>query len=106
MFARLMTAELRPGDEQKFATMVRDQIIPRVQNLPGFKGGYWLADHENGRAIGITLFENEAALDATEEQANRIREEVSRNAGLPVPSFQRCEVIGSLVVPEKEKAAA
>jgi heme-degrading monooxygenase HmoA len=96
MFARVTSAQLSPGQIETFISMIRDQVIPRAQNLPGFKGGYWLVDRSTGKGIGVTLFESEEALDATEAQANRIREEVSRGAGLPTPSFQRYEVVASV----------
>ena len=96
MFARVTSAELRQEDVDTFVSMVRDQVIPRVQGMPGFKGGYWLVDRSTGKGLGVTLFESEEALNATEDQASRIREEVSRGAGLPVPSFRRYEVVASI----------
>ena len=61
MFARVTSGELSPDDVEKFVAMVRDQVIPRAEKLGGFKGGYWLADRESGRVMGITMFESEEA---------------------------------------------
>ncbi len=96
MFARVTSAQLEPEQVETFVSMIRDQVIPRAQNLPGFKGGYWLVDRSTGKGIGVTLFESEEALDASEAQANRIREEASSGAGLAVPSFERYEVVASV----------
>ncbi len=96
MFARVTSGELSPDDIDKFAGMIRDQVIPRAQALDGFKGGYWLADHENGRVLGITMFESEAALRSSQGQAARIRDEASEKAGLPTPTFSTYEVIASV----------
>ena len=96
MYARVTTGELAPDQMEDFEKMVRDQVIPRARELRGFKGGYWLADRDGGRVMGITLFESEEALRASEEQANRIREESSRSAGLEVPSFVSYEVVESV----------
>jgi hypothetical protein len=104
MFARVESAELKPEDVESFVSMVRDQVIPRVQGLPGFKGGYWLVDRSNGTGLGITLFESKEALDSSEEQANRIRGEVSKQAGLNIPSFRRYEVVASISEAEKKAA--
>jgi hypothetical protein len=51
------------------------------------------------------LFESEKALRDSEEQANRIREEASRAAGLAVPEFKSYEVVAS-VGSEKLRRAA
>jgi heme-degrading monooxygenase HmoA len=104
MFARVTSGELSPDDVEKFVAMVRDQVIPRAEKLGGFKGGYWLADRESGRVMGITMFESEEALRASQSQADRIREEASRQAGLSVPSFATYEVVAS-VGDEKALAA-
>jgi hypothetical protein len=96
MFARVTSAQLRPDQVETFVGMVRDQVIPRARNLPGFKGGYWLFDRDSGKGYGITLFESKEALDASEAQANQIREEASRGAGLAIPTFERYEVVASV----------
>ena len=96
MYARVTSAELTPENVETFVSMIRDQVIPRVQGMPGFKGGYWLVDRSTGKGLGVTLFESEEALDATEDQATRLRDEVSRGSGLPVPSFRRYEVVASI----------
>ncbi len=96
MFARVMTGQLKPDQLEIFGRMIHDQVIPRARELNGFKGGYWLADRANGHVIGVTLYESEEALRASEQQANRIREEASRSAGLPIPSFESYEVVESV----------
>ena len=87
MYARVMTGELTPDQIETFVRMIRDQVIPRASGLQGFRDGYWLADRDHGKVLGVTLFESQEALAASREQANRIREEVSRSAGLPIPEL-------------------
>jgi hypothetical protein len=105
MFARVMSGRLGPDEIDKMAGMIEGEVIPRASQLPGFQGGYWLADRESGSVLGITLFESEKALRDSEEQANRIREEASRAAGLAVPEFKSYEVVAS-VGSEKLRRAA
>jgi heme-degrading monooxygenase HmoA len=95
MYARVSIGEVTPEQLETFRRMIHDQVVPRARRLPGFKGGYWLADREGGQVIGITLFETEEALRASEESAARIREESSRTAGLKTPSFASYEVVES-----------
>jgi hypothetical protein len=99
MYARVISADLPADKVESFVSMIRDRVIPGVQGLLGFKGGYWLVDRDTGKGLGVTLFESEEALKASEEQANRIREEVSRAAGLAIPTFQRFEVVASIGSP-------
>jgi hypothetical protein len=96
MFARVTSGEFSPDDMENFISMVRDRIIPRARDLQGFKGGYWLADRSTGQVLAVTLFESEEALKASDAEAARIREESSREAGLPVPSFREYEVVASV----------
>jgi hypothetical protein len=105
MFARVMSGRLGSGEIEKMTGMIEREVIPRASQLPGLQGGYWLADRESGSVLGITLFKSEEALHDSEEQANRIREEASRSAGLPVPEFESYEVIAS-VGSEKLRRAA
>ena len=96
MHARVMSGELSPGELDKFESMIRDDVIPKASKLDGFAGGYWLADRESGKVLGITLFESEKALRESQAQADTIREEASRASGLPVPSFRAYEVVASV----------
>jgi hypothetical protein len=104
MHARVMQSDLPAERIDSFVTAMRDQVIPRARKLPGFLGGYWLVDREHGKAIGVTLYKDAASLKASSEGADRIREEVSRNLGLPLPSFSEYEVVAS--VEEQAKIAA
>ncbi len=95
MYARLASVDLKPGEVEKYRKMVSDRIIPTVQGQRGFKGGYWLIDSESGKGYGVALFESKAALEATDEAAERLAAE-ARKEGLSVPRFSHCEVVGSI----------
>ena len=96
MYARVMTGRLSSVEREIFVKMIREQVIPRASKLPGFKGGYWLKDLDSDKVLGVTLFESAEALRASEEAANRIREDASRAAGLDVPEFHSYEVVDSV----------
>ncbi len=96
MYARVMSGQIGPGDLDRFNRMIRDTVIPRAEKLDGFAGGYWLAERETGRVLGITMFESEQALHDSQAKADSIRREASRSAGLPEPTFRVYEVIASV----------
>jgi hypothetical protein len=67
-------------------------IQDSVQQMQGSQGGMLLVDRENGKAITITLWDSADDLEATSEQANQIREQVAKNAGLSIRSVEGYEV--------------
>lgn len=104
MYARVVSVDLRPDQEEKYDSLIRDKVIPQLQKQSGFKGGYWLIDHEGGSGWGIALFESKAALDATDQMAERISEE-AQGRGLPAPKYRKCEVVSSVGSVAQSKAA-
>jgi heme-degrading monooxygenase HmoA len=47
----------------------RDQTLPDLARLPGFKGLYVLVDRQTGKGVAISLWQTEAALHASEDVA-------------------------------------
>ena len=59
----------------------------------GGHGGILLIDRESGNALAITLWEDEAAMGASEERANELRRTASEEMGAAgQPSVARYEV--------------
>jgi heme-degrading monooxygenase HmoA len=73
MFARVTTVRAEPDRIEELTRYVREEILPANQGQAGFKGMYHLVDRKNGRTLGITLWETEDALRATEESARQRR---------------------------------
>ncbi|HTS73063.1 MAG TPA: VOC family protein [Gaiellaceae bacterium] len=66
------------------------------KELEGFKGGYVLVDHEDGRTMTVTLWENHAAMDASESFARSARNEAAGAVGGDVLSVEKFEVAQEL----------
>ncbi len=92
MFARVSTYQGDPGRIDEGLEHARKNIVPRAQQLDGFRGLYYLIDRESGKALSITLWETEEALRATEEEANRLRHEGAQAYAASVESVERYEV--------------
>ncbi len=92
MFARVTTIEGPPERLAEGARVIREQVIPAAQAMRGFKGGYWLADRQAGKALGVTLWEDEEALQASEAMAEQARERTAQ-LGASLLSIERYEVI-------------
>ena len=71
---------------------VESDILPKLKEQDGFKGFTVLADRESGRLIGLSYWESEDALKASEEVANQTRSEAADTAGSPEPRVERYEV--------------
>ena len=67
-----------------------------IELLDGFLGGYILVDHEDGRTMTLTLWENDAALEQSETVARSARNKASEDAGGSVLSVEKFEVTQEL----------
>ncbi|HUP75606.1 MAG TPA: hypothetical protein VM282_21385 [Acidimicrobiales bacterium] len=43
---------------------LQSQVIPNVKQAPGFVSGVWAADRDNGRGVGIVVFESREQAEA------------------------------------------
>jgi hypothetical protein len=69
----------------------RTKVVPFTREEG--KGAILLVDRESGEAIGITLWEDEEALRASEERANALRATVADQMGADQdPAVARYEV--------------
>ena len=64
MFARV-SAYHADEDNQKLLGAFQDTIGP-LQQVEGFSHAYFLVDADTGRAVSITIWEDEAAMEASE----------------------------------------
>jgi hypothetical protein len=71
---------------------VREQTLPQLRQQDGFKGLIALGDRQTGKSVGITLWVDEAAMRASEEEANRMRDESAEAADDTIANVQRYEV--------------
>ncbi len=81
------------SDVEKNTQILRERALPAARELPGFKGLLSLADRESGKGITITLWESEAALQKSEEEANRIRSQAADLTASDVVSVERFEAV-------------
>ena len=72
---------------------IKENVIPSAKKLAGFKGGYWLVDRKTGVGFGVTLFESEAAVQASEEAAKKIREQAASTGVTQITGVERYEVV-------------
>ena len=93
MLARVTTLEGPPERMDDAARYVREQLLPQLQQLDGFKGFLALGDRGSGKVLGVALWESEEALRATDEAAARIRGGAAEAAGATLAKVENYEVI-------------
>ncbi len=93
MHARVSIFEGPPDMIDEALRQAREVILPQAKEMdPGFKGIIALTDRQSGKLLGITFWESEEAMRASEEAANRLREESAEAGGGTVAGVERYEV--------------
>lgn len=92
MFARMSTLEGSPDQVDEGLRHVREQVLPLMQQQDGFKGFIALGDRQSGKVIGVSLWESEQAMQASEEVGDRTRSESAEAVSASVAGVERFEV--------------
>jgi heme-degrading monooxygenase HmoA len=92
MLARVSTYQGPPDQIDDGVRYAQENIVPRVQEIDGFEGVYFLVDRQSGKALSITLWESEEAMRASEEEANRLRSSAAEAGSQEVVSVDRYEI--------------
>jgi heme-degrading monooxygenase HmoA len=82
-----------PNDFDHVLQVLRDTVFPAAQRKPGFLGMLLMSDRQATKVIGITMWESEADMLASEE-GEYLQEQVSRlitHLRRP-PEFERCAI--------------
>ena len=92
MFARVSTYTGASDQIDEAIRQVRENVLPRVEQLDGYKGAYLLVDRQSGKSLSVTLWESEEAMRASEEAASSLRSEVAEALGTQMVGVERYEV--------------
>jgi heme-degrading monooxygenase HmoA len=77
MRARVVTNQLQSGKTDEWVEIFRDSIVAASRQQPGFRGALALTDATTDTGIGITFWESEAELSAT-EASGFYREQIAK----------------------------
>lgn len=92
MYARVSTYQGPPDQIDAGVRYTQENIVPRVHQIDGFEGVYFLVDRQSGKALSITLWKSEEAMHASEEEANRLRSEAAEAGSQALVSVDRYEI--------------
>lgn len=92
MYARMSTLEGSPEHIDEGLRQVRENVLPQLKQQEGFEGMVALADRKTGKTLGITFWESEEALKASEEAADRLRKDSAEAMSDTIAGVERYEV--------------
>ena len=93
MHARLTTLLGVPDKVDAAVQQVRESVLPALREQDGWKGFTVLADRSSGRMLGISFWESEEAMTASEAAVSRAREEAAEAGGADDPEVAHFEVV-------------
>jgi heme-degrading monooxygenase HmoA len=88
MFARVATYN---GDADELVKGFDAARAP-LEQIDGFSHAYFCVDRDHSRALTITLWETEEALEASAERAHQLRTQATEPSGATTDSVAQFEV--------------
>jgi hypothetical protein len=91
VFARLHVIETTPEQHEVGLEIVREAYLPWARETSGFRGLIGLVDNAREKAIVLSLWRDEAALDASAaagDQLSRLAAEASGSTRRSLESFE------------------
>jgi len=76
------------NEEEGSVAAVREQVVPRISQAPGFVAGYWTRKGNDG--LSMSVWESEAAANTASDMARSVAP-----AGVTVNSVEVREVVAS-----------
>ncbi len=70
-----------------------ESVLPELRKIEGNRGGIHFVDRQTGTMVIISFWESTEALQRSEEQANRLREQTAESGGQSIASVDRYEVV-------------
>lgn len=93
MFARVRTTSGVPEKVDDGIRHFRENVVASYKNVAGFKGAYMLVNRQSGKIVGITLWDTEANMQATDRKSEQLRAAGSQVVGGTTPEPEEYEVV-------------
>jgi heme-degrading monooxygenase HmoA len=94
LYARMTTIHSPAERMDEGIEKVRDQVLARMKEIPGFKGIIGLVDRNANTGVTLSLWEDEQAMQQGEEEGARLRDEAAKAMKAETePMVNRYEVV-------------
>ena len=91
MFARVARYDVKPDRTGEAVDAFRE-AVRELEGANGLKGGYVLADWEDGVIMSLTFWENRAVMDDSESKAAALRQQAAKSVDGEVVSVHNLDV--------------
>ena len=92
MYARVLSFDgANESRREEAKQVIRDEVIPRLEQFEGYAGYVGLFDAENSKAKAIVIWERREAAEAAEGQLAPRRKEMVESMGLTIASNRLLE---------------
>ena len=81
MHARTGSLQVSPDRLDEVVSTFENEQIPRYREQDGYKGFTVLANRQSGRVMGVSFWESDEALQATEDLGAEARESIRQTGG-------------------------
>jgi heme-degrading monooxygenase HmoA len=98
MHARV--SSYQTSDPQKLVDGFRSVTVA-LEQLDGFSHAYFMVDPDSGRAMSITIWESEEALQASVAKADELRRQGTEPSGTSIDSVQHYEIPLTIGTPSR-----
>lgn len=85
MHARHVTVKGDPAKADEVVRSLNEVVLPALRECAGFKGQLLLLDRAKGEAIGISLWDTEENMNASEEKVRAARQQTADTGGAQAP---------------------
>lgn len=76
-------------------------VTNALEQVEGFSRAYFMVDHESGKALSITIWDGEEALDASVGAADELRRQGTEASGTMVESVQHYAIPLTVGMPNR-----
>ncbi len=99
--AQVTWARIAPHHMNDLLDAYRINLMPRLQELPGFCSLSMLVDRRDGRTVSVTSFESREALDLVRGEARSLRQQFAKAMGATILEVAEMDLaLAHLRVPE------
>jgi quinol monooxygenase YgiN len=78
MYARVTTLQISPYRVDEAVGVLKEQVVPTIQQQNGFKGYLMFVDRSTGKSINVTLWDEEADREITGSNSAYYREAIGK----------------------------
>jgi heme-degrading monooxygenase HmoA len=85
MFARVSTILGTPERLEDGIRDYKENVLPAVKKMTGFKQAILMVDRKSGKSVGITFWDTEKNLQDSTSAANKLRTQAGKTTGSVQP---------------------